>query len=37
MQRRSRRITHYNSLLTVEEVSAAFKWDIKQLFFTSVD
>lgn len=37
MQGRSQRITHCNGLLTVEEVSAAFKWDIKQLFFTSTD
>lgn len=30
---RSGHITHCNGLLTVEEVSGAFKWDIKQLFF----
>lgn len=36
MHRGSRRITHRNGLLTVEEVSGAFEWDIKQLFFASV-
>lgn len=36
MQSRSGHITHCNGLLTVEEVSRAFKWDIKQLFFASV-
>lgn len=36
MQSRSGRITHCNGLLTVEEVSRASKWDIKQLFFASV-
>lgn len=36
MQRRSGCITQRNGLLTVEEVSRAFKWDIKQLFFATV-
>lgn len=36
MRRRGGSITQCNGLLTVEEVSGAFKWDIKQLFFASV-